>query len=62
MSNTNLTNEATGLVNNPLPTAGHAIGSAASSVASIATHIIGSTGADVTSTANSITIAGLQPS
>lgn len=62
MSNTNLTDEATGLVNDTLSAAGHAIGSAASSVPSIAAHIVGSTGADVTSTADSITIASLQPS
>jgi hypothetical protein len=58
----NSTDKATGPVNNALSAAGHAVGSAAGSVPSVATRVIGSTGTDVTSMADSIPIVGLQPS
>ena len=57
----NSTNKATGLVDNALSAASHAVGSAAGSVPSVETRVIGTTGTDVTSTANSIPIVGLQP-
>jgi hypothetical protein len=56
----NSTDTATGPVNNALSAASHAVGSAAGSVASVATRVIGSTGTDATSTADSIAIVGLQ--
>jgi hypothetical protein len=50
----NSTDKATSPVNNTLSAAGHAVGSAVGSVPSFVTHVIGSTGTDVTS-------VGLQP-
>jgi hypothetical protein len=55
----NSADKATGPVNGALSAAGH--GSAAGSVPSVATRVIGSTGTDVTSMADNITIVGLQP-
>jgi hypothetical protein len=57
----NSTVKAIGPVNNALSAASHAVGSAAGSVPSVATRVIESTGTDVTSMADSITIVGLQP-
>ena len=57
----NSTDNAKGPVNNALSAANDAVGSAAGSVPSFATRDIGSTGTDVASMADNITIAGLQP-
>jgi len=53
----NATDKVTGPINNALSAASHAV---AGSVPSVATRVIGSTGTDVTSMADSITIVGLQ--
>lgn len=55
----NSTDKAKGLVNSAQSAASPVVGIAAGSISSVATRVIGSTGTDVTSKADSITI--LQP-
>jgi len=61
MLNINSTDKAPGAVNDALSAVSHVVGSAASSVPSVATRFIESSGTEVTNLANSITSVGSQP-
>jgi len=62
MANTNSTDKATGPVSGALSAVSHVVGSAASSVPSVATRVIGSIGTEVATVADGITSVSWQPS